>query len=125
MLGRNGTFRLSARQSWQSPWSDDLAGHEDGPGADVAAVGPGQVVDVTYCEGWDPQARAAVAPISEPQARDRDASGERYAVLLSAQGRPKTLFQADWGHGHLGLFLFDEYERLNKELEYRQTDASH
>ncbi|MFI7110273.1 DUF4241 domain-containing protein [Nonomuraea sp. NPDC050227] len=79
-------------------------------------------VDVTYCEGWDPQARAAVAPISEPEARDRDASGEQYAVLLSVQGRPKALFQVDWDHGHLGLFLFDAYERRTKELEYRQLE---
>ncbi|GAA3169870.1 hypothetical protein [Nonomuraea salmonea] len=79
-------------------------------------------VDITYCEGWDPQARAAVAPISEAQARDRDASAEQYAVLLAAQGRPRALFQVDWGHGHLGLFLFDEYERRNKELEYRQLE---
>ncbi|MET7335592.1 DUF4241 domain-containing protein [Nonomuraea sp. NPDC005650] len=79
-------------------------------------------VDVTYCEGWDPQVPAAVAPISEPEARGRDASGEQYAVLLSVQGGPKALFQVDWGHGHLGLFLFDECQRRNRELEYRQLE---
>ncbi|MFB4273174.1 DUF4241 domain-containing protein [Nonomuraea sp. GTA35] len=79
-------------------------------------------VDVTYCEGWDPQIRAVIAPISETEARGRDASGEQYAVLLSVQGRPKALFQVDWGHGHLGLFLFDECERRNREWEYRQLE---
>ncbi|MGW2158421.1 DUF4241 domain-containing protein [Nonomuraea sp. NPDC001699] len=79
-------------------------------------------VDVTYCEGWDPQVRAVVGPISEPEARARDASGEQYAVLLSVGARPKALFQVDWGHGHLGLFLFDACERRNRELEYRQLE---
>ncbi|MEV0830113.1 DUF4241 domain-containing protein [Nonomuraea rubra] len=79
-------------------------------------------VDVTYCEGWDPLVRAAVGPIPELVAGGRDASGEPYAVLLSVQGSPKALFQVDWGHGHLGLFLFDKCARRTREWEYRQLE---
>ncbi|MFI6925226.1 DUF4241 domain-containing protein [Nonomuraea spiralis] len=60
--------------------------------------------------------------MSEPAARDRDASGEQYAVLLSVQAKPKALFQIHWDHRHLGLFLFDECGRRNRELEYRQLE---
>ncbi|MFJ8228552.1 DUF4241 domain-containing protein [Streptomyces sp. NPDC094448] len=82
----------------------------------------GDRVDVEYCEGWDPAVREASAPMPESEARRRDASGEPYAVLLSSRAQPKALFQVDWHHGYLGLFLFDSEARRDREYEYRQLD---
>ncbi|RAY16769.1 hypothetical protein DPM19_00955 [Actinomadura craniellae] len=80
------------------------------------------MVEVGYCQGWDPQVRTVVAPMGERQARGRDESGEPYAVLLRAQGVPKALFQVDWGHGYLGLFLLDAQARRTREFTYRQLE---
>ncbi|UYQ65727.1 DUF4241 domain-containing protein [Streptomyces peucetius] len=80
-------------------------------------------VEVTYCEGWDPAARAAGTRMPESETRRRDESGEPYAVLLSFQGQAKALFQVDWRHGYLGLFLFDGQARRTQEYEYRQLEA--
>ncbi len=81
------------------------------------------IVDVTYCEGWDPVRRAAGTAIAEDEARRRDESAEPYAALLSFRGEPKALFQIDWRHGYLGLFLFDAQARRTQEYEYRQLEA--
>ncbi|MER5932169.1 DUF4241 domain-containing protein [Streptomyces sp. NPDC002054] len=77
-------------------------------------------VEVGYCEGWDPQRGAALSPIPEHEARARDEAGEPYAVLLSADGRPRALFQVSWRDGYLGMFLFDEQGRRTREFDYRR-----
>ncbi|MER5200789.1 DUF4241 domain-containing protein [Streptomyces sp. NPDC002755] len=87
------------------------------------AADSADIVDVTYCVGWDPARRAAGPAISEDEARRRDGSAEPYAALLSSRGRPKALFQIDWRHGYLGLFLFDAQARRTREYEYRQLEA--
>ncbi|MFF3203925.1 DUF4241 domain-containing protein [Streptomyces sp. NPDC002962] len=89
-----------------------------GVAADIA-----DIVEVTYCEGWDPARRAAGTAISEGEARRRDESAEPYAALLSFRGEAKALFQIDWRHGYLGLFLFDAQARRTREYEYRQLEA--
>ncbi|MEO3975286.1 DUF4241 domain-containing protein [Streptomyces sp. CAU 1734] len=86
------------------------------------AAGHNGVVEVRYCEGWDPGARAAIAPLAEAEARRRDASGEPYAVLLSSGGAPRALFQVDWGRAFLSYFLFDERARRTSRYEYRQLE---
>ncbi|PJN27957.1 DUF4241 domain-containing protein [Kitasatospora sp. CB02891] len=81
-----------------------------------------EVVEVRYCEGWDPQARAVVAPMSEREARGRDESGAPYAALLARHGQPRALFQVDWRNGYLGLVLFDARVRRSREYTYRQLE---
>ena len=41
-------------------------------------------LEISYCEGWDPQARRAVGPVSRARAAARDQAGEQYAVMLHA-----------------------------------------
>ena len=43
-------------------------------------------LEVSYCEGWDPQARATAGPVSTAMAAERDRAGEQYAVLLAVAG---------------------------------------
>jgi len=58
----------------------------------------------------------------EQEARRRDELGEPFAALLTFHGQPKALFQVDWRHGYLGLFLFDTQARRTREYEYRQLE---
>jgi hypothetical protein len=72
----------------------------------VAAV----IVDrlaVSYWEGWDPRARAAVGPLSLAVAAERDRAGQQYAVLLAAAGRPAALIEVAWGEIYCGVHFFD------------------
>jgi len=45
-------------------------------------------LEVSYCEGWDPQARAAAGPVSPIRA-----AGEQYAVVLAVSGRPLAIIE--------------------------------
>ena len=55
-------------------------------------------VEVSYCEGWDSRARAAVGPLSLAQAAERHQAGEQYAVLLAGAGRPLALIEVAPGN---------------------------
>ncbi len=80
-------------------------------------------VEVLYCAGWDPHTRSPVGPMSEDRARERDTTGEPYAVLLGAGGRQRALLQVSWTDHHLGMFLFDEEQRRVRRYDYRELTA--
>ncbi|MER6349147.1 DUF4241 domain-containing protein [Streptomyces sp. NPDC001595] len=61
--------------------------------------------------------------MSEDRAREHDAAGEPYAVLLGGAGRQRALLQVSWRDHHLGLFLFDEQERRVRRYDYRELAA--
>nr|WP_161556638.1 DUF4241 domain-containing protein [Micromonospora acroterricola] len=79
-------------------------------------------VEVTYCAGWDPGSRKPVGVMGVDGARKRDSAGEPYAVLLTANARPRGLLQIDWGRHYLGLFLFDEHGRRDRAYDYRELE---
>ncbi|WP_203887330.1 DUF4241 domain-containing protein [Planotetraspora kaengkrachanensis] len=79
-------------------------------------------VELTYCAGWDPQARKCVGAMSVERARKRDSAGDPYAVLLTAGAQPRALLQIDWGRHYLGLFLFDEHGRRDRAYDYRELE---
>ena len=76
-------------------------------------------VDVSYCEGWDSRARAAVGPLSLALAAERHQAGEQYAVLLAAAGRPLALIEVALGELHCGLRFVDEQLRRLFEIDGR------
>ncbi|NUP39391.1 MAG: DUF4241 domain-containing protein [Streptomyces sp.] len=80
----------------------------------------GTQMDITYCAGWDPQARQPVGAMSEDRARERDSAGQPYAVLLGAGGRRRALLQVSWEDHYLGVFLFDDQERRARSWDYRE-----
>jgi hypothetical protein len=53
----------------------------------------GERLQVSYCEGWDPHSREIVGPLPVAAARQRDARGEQYAVLLGTPQRPRVLIE--------------------------------
>jgi hypothetical protein len=76
-------------------------------------------LEVSYCEGWDPQIRAAIGPVSPARAADRDRAGEQYAVLLAVSGVPLAIIEVAWRDHYCGMWFFDEQLRRVFEVERR------
>ncbi|MFI9384159.1 DUF4241 domain-containing protein [Kutzneria sp. NPDC052558] len=76
---------------------------------------------IRYCEGWDPQAKALVGPISEATARGRDAAGEQYAAALfdGRQEWPAVVVEVAWRDRFARAWHIDEVGRRRRKYEYR------
>jgi hypothetical protein len=83
-------------------------------------MGPTARMEVTYCEGWDPAARAIVGALPAAVARRRDEAGEQYAVLLSAGERPYALIEVAWRLHYAGVWFFDQALRRAVKHEFRR-----
>lgn len=83
-------------------------------------------LEVSYWEGWDPQARAAVGPLSAPLAAERDRVGTQYCVLLSAPGpvavRPLAIIEIAWRELYCAVRFFDGEGRRALELDFRRLE---
>jgi hypothetical protein len=76
-------------------------------------------LEVSYCEGWDPETRTATGPLSAALAAERDRTGGQYAVLLSAAGQPLVIVEVAWRAGCCIVWFLDEQRRRALEADCR------
>lgn len=67
--------------------------------------------DAEYGGSWDPGRRALDGPLPVDEARRRHATGEPYAVLLGARGRPRVLLEVSAADGEVEAVCFDDRMR--------------
>jgi Protein of unknown function (DUF4241) len=68
-------------------------------------------LEVSYCEGWDPETRTTAGLLSAARAAERDRAGEQYAVLLSVAGQPLVIVEVAWLAGTCGVWFLDAQRR--------------
>jgi Protein of unknown function (DUF4241) len=86
-------------------------------------VAAAEHLDVTYCEGWDAQQQVLVGPLTVRVARDRDAAGEQYAVLIGPAERPRLLLEVAWRHLYCAVWVFDSLLRRTRKADFRRLEA--
>ncbi|MBC7270381.1 MAG: DUF4241 domain-containing protein [Streptomyces sp.] len=82
------------------------------------------VVEVAYARAWDLGARVPWRPISQGEARERDAAGLPYVVVYRASGReaPLEVRLVSWREHYVGLWVYDAQGRRTYELDMRLLD---
>lgn len=76
-------------------------------------------VEIVCCEGWDPHTRSVVRPLPAATARERDADGEQYAIVLTGD-RPLVVLEVCWAVGFVAAWRLDEQGRRDLCLELRR-----
>lgn len=89
------------------------------PVADVP-VPTREPVEVVFCAGWDPVARAPVDPFSDAVARAQDAAGAQYAAVLLAGGVARAVVQVCWDAHHAEVWNLDDDGRPYRGVAYRR-----
>ncbi|MDG5808732.1 DUF4241 domain-containing protein [Streptomyces ossamyceticus] len=94
----------------------------------LSEAGPGReaqmamaVVEVSYAEGWDADARCEFGPLSSDEAEARDRSGEPYVVVHRVPGRPAPLevHLVSWRDHYVGIWAYGELGRRTHEVDLR------
>lgn len=84
------------------------------------------LLEVSYWEGWDPGARAAIGPLSTSLAAERDQAGAQYCVFLAVPGiaelRQLAIIEIAWREFYCAVRFLDEEGRRALELDFRRLE---
>lgn len=80
-------------------------------------------MEITYCEVWSSQLRAPTDTMSAEQARDRDAKGESYCVVLGDPGAPRALLEIVPENDHIRVSFVDGKGRTHTSYNFTKTDG--
>ncbi|WP_107459278.1 DUF4241 domain-containing protein [Streptomyces colonosanans] len=83
------------------------------------------VVEVSYAEGWDVEARCEFGPLSVEGARRKDSDGHPYVVIHRVPGRavPVEVHLVAWADHYVGQWTYDESGRRTHEVDLRLLEA--
>lgn len=80
-------------------------------------------MQVTYCEVWSDQLRSPVDVISEATARERNAKGKHYCVVLGDAASPQAVLDIAWENSYLGVSFIDEEGRTHTKYTFRKMES--
>ncbi|GAB3848805.1 hypothetical protein ACFPIJ_55975 [Dactylosporangium cerinum] len=75
-------------------------------------------LEAVYCDGWD---AGVVNPLPVTVARERDAAGEPYTVVLLLQGRLHAVMDLSWSDEYCRVSRFDAAQRPLSRHVFRGT----
>jgi hypothetical protein len=78
-----------------------------------------------YCEGWDADRRAVVGRLTAATARERDRSGEQYAVAVIEPGTDTVVavLEIAWSDHFARCWHLDVHGRRHSVDEFRELDG--
>lgn len=79
-------------------------------------------LQVTYCELWSGKVRSPTGVLTEAGARDRDAGGEQYCVVLGDPAAPQAILEIAWENSALSVSFVDEEGRTHTQYLFRTMD---
>jgi hypothetical protein len=82
----------------------------------------GRVVElvVSYWEGWNAASRGMSGRLTKATARQRDAAGEQYTVLIELSDVPRVVIDVAWNYHYCALWELDEVLRRRAKYVYRR-----
>ncbi|MEU5692777.1 hypothetical protein [Actinosynnema sp. NPDC020468] len=78
-------------------------------------------MDHTYCERWNFPDVAPVIPLSEADARQRDAEGELYTAVIGEPANPEVLVEVV-RPDYVGVYFPDKLGRQWQKFAFRRVD---
>ncbi|MGW3540925.1 hypothetical protein ACWDNI_10335 [Nocardia niigatensis] len=76
---------------------------------------------VTYALWWDPGTRRPDQIMTVDEARQRDAQGLHYSVILGDPEHPAVVMDVQWQEKLLFTYFLDQWSRLWLKLEFQRT----
>ena len=79
-------------------------------------------MQVTYCRRWNFLHDQPIDPLTEAQARKRDAAGKLYTVVLGDPAGPEKIIEVVRASGHVGVAFFDPLQRQSLYYTFTRVD---
>lgn len=76
----------------------------------------------SYCEGWNGPAGKPVGVLSQGEARQRDADGLPYSVLIAEGETPRFILDIAWRQNYLARWTFDREGRRNTRTVFLRLE---
>lgn len=76
----------------------------------------------TYCEQWSDELRSPSDELTEAAARERDARGEHYCVVLGDPATPSAIVDITWENGFVSVSFVDDEGRTHTSYIFRKMD---
>jgi hypothetical protein len=80
--------------------------------------------EVTYCYRWNSRRASPGTPISEEEARERDATGEEYTAIVPRPGHPyPVLVTVVWKNSFCSTSFLDDFGRRCAKYSFTKVEG--